>query len=44
MEEKVNNFLRCQIMNGMKNKILVVFMKKDNAFHMKFTEKYSVIV
>ncbi len=44
MEEKVNNFLRCQIMNGMKNKIWVVFMEKDNAFHMKFTEKDTIIV
>ena len=44
MEEKVNNFLRCQIMHGMKNKIWVVFMEKDNAFHMKFTEKDTIIV
>ena len=31
-------------MNGMKNKIWVVFMEKDNAFHMKFTEKDTIIV
>ena len=29
-------------MNGMKNKIWVVFMEKDNAFHMKFTEKDTI--
>ena len=44
LKEKGNNFLRCQIMNGMKNKIWVVFMEKDNAFHMKFTEKDTIIV
>ena len=31
-------------MNGMKNKIRGVFMEKDNAFHMKFTEKDTIIV
>ena len=44
MEEKVNNFLRCQIIDGMKNKIWAVLMEKESAFYIQFTEKDSAIV